>query len=46
MTRKKQYTEPELTLVGATDEVVFGLVDVGADYANEFYVAEMDFAAD
>ena len=46
MPQKKQYATPELTLIGTTDEVVFGLTDIGADYANEIYIPEMDFAAD
>lgn len=46
MKTKPQYAAPELTLVGTTDEVVFGLGSVGVDYANEIYIGEMDFAVD
>jgi len=46
MRTKEQYIAPELTLVGETKDVVFGLPGVGDDYAGEIYIPEMDFETD
>jgi hypothetical protein len=46
MTNKVQYSAPELKLVGETDDLVFGLIGVGGDYAGELYISDMDFQDD
>jgi hypothetical protein len=46
MKTKEQYVAPELKLVGDTDDLVFGMSGVGADYAGEIYIGHMDFEAD
>lgn len=46
MKSTEKYAAPELTLVGETSDVVFGLGAVGSDYLCEVEVPEMEFAAD
>ncbi len=46
MRTKEQYVAPDLKLVGATNDVVFGVTGVGDDYAGEIYIPEMDFETD
>ncbi|HYL73910.1 MAG TPA: hypothetical protein VEU96_06870 [Bryobacteraceae bacterium] len=46
MRTTEQYVAPELKLVGETDNLVFGLTQVGDDYAGEIYIPEMDFETD
>jgi len=42
----ENYSAPELKLVGTTDDTVFGLGGVGADYLCQMEVPDMEFAAD
>jgi hypothetical protein len=46
MSSKEQYATPELTLVGETSDVVFGLGGVGADYLGELEIPDFEFLAD
>lgn len=43
---KEQYEAPELKLVGDASDVVLGALGVGADFAGQVLVQEMEFEAD
>jgi hypothetical protein len=42
----EQYLVPELTLVGETNDVVFGSLRVGTDSSGQKMPSEMEFEAD
>ena len=43
---QRQYTSPEVELVGSAGEVILGSQGIGNDIAGEILIPELEFEAD